>query len=207
MKKLLLPSAFLSLFLCSAQEKETPDFYLKANALFLPVGMLNAGIEYQIAPQYTVQADLFVSPWKSFLGHYAQMYMLGADGRYYFDEAFSKWYVGANVTATRFIMQKWNYWNDMPYQFTENSPVYNTRDLYQDGFSFLVGAVGGYQHQINERLNLDFYLGIGYNASFYQGFHKHLNIRYDEETTRKWNRSGEWIPYRGGLMISYKLFK
>ncbi len=178
--------------------------YIKANAVFVPVGMLNAGLEYQLSPKITLQGDVFISPWKSFAGKYAQMYMGFLEGRYYFKEAFSKWYVGVNIGGSVFKMQKWNYWSDAPYKYTETSPEYITSDLYQRGFSLMMGATVGYQFQIGENWNMDLFLGGGTSQGFYRGYHKILGVRYDEDG-RKWNKSGEWIPYRGGIMIAYKL--
>ena len=76
-----------------AQQKDTlqKKLFVKANALFLPVGVLNAGLEYQLNNKMTVQGDIFISPWKSFAGKYAQVYMAGLDGRYYFKEASKHW--------------------------------------------------------------------------------------------------------------------
>lgn len=184
-----------------SSEKAT---YLKGNALLLPVGIMNAGIEKQISSKYTVQADVFISPWKSFFGHEAQIYMVGLEGRYYFAEAFRHWYVGANISATRFILQKWNYWKSGPYQYKEGYPVLNASDLYQDGFAFQMGITVGYQFQLSENWNMDLYLGGGSSQDFYKGFDRTTGLRYDDDG-RKWNRSGEFIPYRGGVMISYKI--
>lgn len=178
--------------------------YIKANALFLPIGMLNAGLEYQLNRKMTLQGDIFISPWKSFAGKYAQVYMIGFDGRYYFQEAFTHWYVGANISVARFIIQKYTYWGEGIEQYTPESPIYQASDLYQDGFSIFFGAVVGYQFKLSEKWNMDLYLGGGSSQGFYNGYHKELGIRYDDDG-RKWNKSGEWIPYRGGLMISYKL--
>lgn len=207
MRKLILALAISLMCVANAQTKDSitaNKLYLKANALFLPIGIVNAGAEYQLNQKITLQGDVFISPWKSFVGKPAQVYMIGFDGRYYFDEAFKHFYVGANISAARYILQKYNYWKDGAYQYTEDDPVYNKSDLYQDGYSIFVGATVGYQFQLNEKWNLDLYLGAGTAQSFYKGYHKELGIRYDNDG-RKWNKSGEFIPYRGGLMISYRI--
>lgn len=207
MKKLIFAFAILFSVLHSAQSHDSVSakkIYVKANALFLPIGILNAGVEYQLKEKITLQGDVFISPWKSFAGKYMQIYMLGFDARYYFKEAFKHWYVGANISGARYIAQKWNYWSDEPYQYTSESPIYIKSDLYQDGFSFMLGATVGYQFQLNDRWNMDLYIGGGTSQGFYKGYHKELGIRYDD-ASRKRNRSGEWIPYRGGIMIGYKL--
>ena len=207
MKKIILLFAISLSFLSTAQNQDSENskkIYIKANALFLPIGILNAGVEYQLKEKVTVQADVFISPWKSFMGKYAQVYMIGFDGRYYFDEAFKHWYIGANISGARFIVQKFNYWNDDIFQYTPESPIYINSELYQDGFAFMLGATAGYQFQLSERWNMDLYLSVGTVQSFYNGYHKKLGVRYDDDG-RRWNKSGEFLPYRGGVMISYKL--
>lgn len=205
MKKLILLGLIISSFL-QAQEKET---YIKANALFLPVGIVNVGIERQLSEHFTVQGDVFISPWKSFAGKHAQAYLLGFDGRYYFSKAFEKFYVGANITGGLYNVQKWNYWNDNFYAHKDGEVTpYIQSNLYQKGFTFVFGAVGGYQFKIKERWNIDLYLGIGTMQSYYKGYDKLSGDRYDEGVDsmgNEWNKSGEWLPYRGGVMISYKL--
>ena len=208
MKKLLLLIVISFAMLSNAQSQDslaTKKLYVKANALFLPIGMLNAGVEYQLNKKWTLQGDVFISPWKSFAGKYAQVYMIGFDGRYYFNEAFKHWYIGGNISFSRYIIQKYNYWNDNNYQYTPESPIYKTSDLYQDGFSYYLGATVGYQFELGKNWNMDLYVGGGSVQSFYKGFHKELGVRYDTDPTREYNRSGEWLPYRGGIMISYKL--
>ena len=65
-----------------AQETETQ---LKANVLTLPLAMVNLGVEHAITDKITLQADGFISPWKSFAGSHLQMYMGFVEGKYYFD--------------------------------------------------------------------------------------------------------------------------
>ena len=207
MKKLILLLGLGCSLVANAQIQDTiatKKLYVKANALFLPLGVLNAGLEYQLNQKVTLQGDFLISPWKSFAGKYAQAYMLGFEGRYYFKEAFKHWYVGANISGARYIIQKYNYWKSADYQYTPTSPVYNASDLYQDGYSVMFGATVGYQFEISKNWNLDLYAGAGSIQSFYKGYHKKLGVRYDDDG-RSWDRSGEFLPYRGGVMISYRL--
>lgn len=178
--------------------------YIKGNALLLPVGIINAGAEFQLRKKITLQGDFLISPWKSFYGNPLQIYMAGLEGRYYFKEAFHHWYIGGNISAARYKIQKWNYRGEGNYQFTPDSPVYQSKDLYQKGYAFLLGATVGYQFQLRDRWNMDVYVGAGSSQGFYKGYHKKTGVRYDEDGGR-WNKSGEFIPYRGGIMISYKI--
>lgn len=180
----------LSVFFLHAQQENQHQLYVKANALFLPVGMLNAGLEYQLSDRYTAQTDFFISPWKSFAGNHAQIYMGHVEGRYYFDKAFRGWYLGANAGFGVFDMTKWNYIGT---------------EKFQRGFNYMLGATAGYQFQWKERWNIDVFLGGGTSQGFYHGY-EYIPpdfLRYDP--AKKWNKSGELIPYRGGIMLSYKI--
>lgn len=181
----------LIVFTISASSQEKKALYVKANALFLPIGIVNAGLEYQLGAHYTAQADFFMSPWKSFGGNHLQVYMGHLEGRYYFDEAFKHWYLGANVGLGFFDITKYNYIGS---------------NKYQRGFNLMLGATVGYQMKWKERWNVDFYLGGGNSQGFYHGYETlppSFVQRYDG--ANKWNKSGEFIPYRGGIMIAYKL--
>lgn len=196
--------AFMSIGSLKAQEQEQNDeksLYVKGNALFLPIGIFNLGIEKQISPKYTLQGDVFISPWKSFAGHELQFYSVSAEGRYYFKEAFKNWYVGANVAVAAYKASKWNYWNDSVFQKDDGEYLMNS-NLYQKGYSIMLGVTGGYQFQLSDRWNLDLYATIGTSQSFYKGYDRTTGKRYD--SAEKLNKSGEIIPYRGGVMISYK---
>lgn len=187
MKRLLsivILSGFISVF---AQGKR--DLYLKGNMLFVPVGMVNLGLEYRLSHRYTFQTDVFVSLWKSMFGRHSQIYMGHLEGRYYMDKAFCKWYIGVNVGAGVYDLTKWNY---------------KPNNQYQRGFNYMFGGTAGYQFQWKKRWNIDVFAGVGSVQSFYHGYEKiPVRRRYDSAT--HWNKSGEFIPYRGGIMISYKL--
>ncbi|WP_353146734.1 DUF3575 domain-containing protein [Chryseobacterium sp.] len=210
MKYKLLASgllALLSIGTLTAQEQEQgqtneKSLYIKANAAFVPIGILNVAVEKQLSPKYTIQGDVFISPWKSFAGHELQMYSVSAEGRYYFKEAFKHWYLGANIGISAFNLQKWNYWNNKVFVTDSGETLINS-NLYQKGYSIALGITGGYQFQLSERWNLDIYATIGTSQGFYKGYDRSTGKRYD--VAEKFNKSGEIIPYRGGVMISYKL--
>jgi hypothetical protein len=166
----------------------TAQTYVKANVVTLPVGMVNFALEAKVNDHITLQPEFFVSPWKSFLGKRFQVYYFSTEGRYYFKESFKGFYAGGNFGIAFFDLKKWNY-------------LESTK--YQRGYTILMGATIGYQYPINDRWNADFFLGGGTSQGFYHGYNETDGQRY--ETSAPWNRSGEWIPYKGGVMISYKL--
>ncbi|MDR6158368.1 hypothetical protein QF023_001884 [Chryseobacterium sp. SLBN-27] len=206
--KVRLIIGFLTLFILgnlNAQEQNTNEksVYIKGNALFIPIGIVNLGIEHQLSKKITVQGDILVSPWKSFAGHQLQYYSLSAEGRYYFNEAFRHWYVGANIAASSFVLQKWDYWSDGPY-YNDFGEVFVTSNLYQKGYSLIIGVTLGYQFKVSDRWNIDLYGTLGTSQDFYKGYDRTTGERYDRKDNQ-FNRSGEILPYRGGVMISYKL--
>ncbi|MFC3158828.1 DUF3575 domain-containing protein [Chryseobacterium arachidis] len=153
-----------------------------------------------------MQGDVLISPWKSFAGHPLQYYSVSAEGRYYFDEAFKHWYLGANLGFSIFNVQKWNYWQDGYYQNHITKELFEYSNIYQKGFSFLAGITAGYQFRLAENWNMDIYGTIGTSQDFYKGYDRSTGKRYDNDgRSNAFNKSGEILPYRGGIMISYKL--
>ena len=72
------------------------------------------------------------------------------------------------------------------------------------GFGYKFGATIGYEKKISDRLMLDLFVGGGWHQGYYHGYYNDGTPgRY--EKAENWNISGEWLPYRGGLMISYRL--
>ncbi len=77
---------------------------------------------------------------------------------------------------------------------------------HQEGYSILLGGTVGYVVKVNDKINLDIFLGGGNAQSKYRFYY---NAFPDIEQTKKKelliNGSGEWIPYKGGVMISYQI--
>ncbi|MCU7615585.1 DUF3575 domain-containing protein [Chryseobacterium sp. PBS4-4] len=211
-KIFIVALSLFSIININAQENQTlgndskseNKLYVKGNALLIPIGVINAGLEYQLNNKFTLQGDVLISPWKSFAGHELQYYSLSVEGRYYFKEAFKGWFLGANMGASSFVLQKWSYWNDDPYPSKrEENVIFTKSNLYQKGYSFLVGVTAGYQFRLADNWNMELYGTLGSSQDFYKGYDRVSGKRYDE--AKNYNRSGEIIPYRGGVMISYRL--
>ena len=162
--------------------------YVKVNALSTLLTVPNVGIETSLGDTSTFQFDITASFWESVNGKPNQFYIFIPEYRYHFHEKQNGFYVGAHIGASIFNFQKWNYINS---------------NSYQKGFGYLIGATIGYKTKINERFVLDFFLGGGSSQGFYKGYNLETNIRYDK--AKDYNKSGEWIPYRGGVMISYRI--
>jgi Protein of unknown function (DUF3575) len=176
---------FLFLFFCSFLQAQT---YAKINGVTALVLIPNIGIETSISQRMTFQVDVTASFWKSVNKAPLQLLIIIPEIRYHFNENYNGFYIGANIGGSKFKLQK---------------PDYSGTDNYQEGYSYLVGATVGYKKLVSKKIMLDFYLGGGSSQAFYKGYFLNTNIRY--ENANDFNKSGEWIPYRGGVMISYKI--
>ncbi|NAW51116.1 DUF3575 domain-containing protein [Elizabethkingia argentiflava] len=185
-KKFLLFTLMVGLNVMYAQEYKKQ---IKGNLLFFPVHIFNIGYEQVFNKHWTGQTDILISPWKSFYGRHMLMYMGHLEARYYFRQALEKWYVGSNIGVSIYDLQKMRYWNS---------------DKYQEGFAVMLGCSIGYQIKLTERWNIDLYAGGGNVQSFYHGWYKNKYPKQRYDSARAWNKSGEWMPFRGGAMLSYK---
>lgn len=182
---------------------------IKGNTLFLPVGIVNLAIEHSLNKHFSIQEEIFVSPWKSFSGKHLQIYMTTVEGRYYFSETMKKWFVGSYFSVSYYNLQKWNYWEERIVTDEYGIPEYledgfiRKTEVFQKGYSFVLGINGGYHFAISQHLGLDVFVGIGTSQGLYKGFFKDNYERADD--AKKMNKSGEIIPTRGGLMFTYKL--
>lgn len=181
MKKLFLLVVFATISTLSIAQT-----YIKGNALYWAVGVINASVETRLSNQFTFNADAVFSPWNSVGG---KPYLIGEfipEVRFYPKKANSGFYVGIYATAHIFKISKWNY----------------TSARYQKGWGYGFGATFGYELPIAERWLIDFYVGGGWQGSRYRGYYSATNEQYIG-----WNGSGEWIPYKIGVSFSYRLCK
>ncbi len=184
MKKLFV---FIFLLISIISQSQT---YIKGNAVTALVLVPNFGIETSIEKKFTFQADIMASFWESFNGHHPmKFYSLITEVRYHFHEKYNGFYFGGHAGADLYKLQKW---------INFNTP------LYEEGFGYKFGATLGYEKKINDRFMLDFFVGGGWHQGYYHGkYNDGRPGRYDN--AENWNISGDWLPYRGGIMISYRL--
>ncbi|WP_166925240.1 DUF3575 domain-containing protein [Flavobacterium poyangense] len=164
--------------------------YLKFNGATAFIGVPNVGIETGIGEKVTFSVDVMASFWESFNGHHPMKFVtLTPEVRYHFKEKYNGFYVGGHIGPDIYEIQKWNYWNS---------------NLYEKGFGYRMGATIGYNIKIKDKFLLDVFVGGGWHQGFYRGYYNDGTPgRY--EKAPNWNKSGEWLPYRGGVMLSYKL--
>lgn len=182
MKKKILFALLLALpFTLSAQT------YVKFNALYWGLGVINGSVETKLNDKLTFNSDLVFSPWNSISGNAMLIGQLIPEVRYYHKGANNGFYVGAYAGGHLFKMTKWNYINT---------------GKYQKGKGYALGLSIGYQIPINDRWRVDLYAGYGYQHSWYRGYNKNTGEQYVGL-----NKSGEWIPYKIGAAFAYRIWK
>jgi hypothetical protein len=160
----------------------------KINAATTIVGVPQVAWERPLDARRTLQVDLTISPWRS-VGHApAQFGILLGEWRHHYREVGAGPYVGLHVGLIGFRLQKWDY---------------RDTEFYQEGFGAIGGATVGYEWRTRRGVVLDLFVGGGTAQAKYKGYSLVTGERYDGE--QGWNESGEWLPYRGGLMISYRI--
>jgi len=181
MRKLLVSFVFILLttFYCASQT------HLKWNAAYWILGITNMSVETKLSKRWTFGTDLVVSPWESINGNPFLFGMIMPEARFYPKKAFDGFYVGVFGVAQIFKMTKWNYINT---------------GKYQKGRGFGAGLSLGYEIKINERWGIDAFGGWGWQNSQYWGYYTQTNEKY-----KGWNGSGEWMPYKIGFSLTYKL--
>lgn len=162
--------------------------YLKVNAPSTLLGIPQIAVETTLYKNITLQGDILGSYWESINGAPFKTVMAFAEGRYHINGAYNGLYFGGHIGGAVFELQKWNYLNT---------------NKYQKGYAIFMGVTVGYQFKINEKLMIDMFIGGGNQQANYKGYYIGTDERY--EHVRHYNRSGEWIPYRGGIMFSYRL--
>lgn len=161
---------------------------IKLNGISTIVLIPQVGFETKINSKLTFQLDAAYSPWKSVKNAPFEFFMVIPEIRFYPKQAFKGFYIGAHIGGSAFKVQKWEYKNT---------------NYYQEGYNYLLGGTLGYQTKLSEKFALDIFVGGGSQQAFYKGFDSVKLKRIDK--AKNYNKSGEWIPYRGGIMLCYKL--
>lgn len=186
-----MKKTFLIIFLILIHTLQSQTF-IKFNAVTAVALVPNIGVETSIGEKTTFSFDVMASFWNSFDGKKPmKFYTFTPEIRYHFKEKYSGFYTGGHIGFDTYEIQKWNYWKDNP-------------TLYEKGKGYRIGATIGYNTKLNDKFLLDVFVSGGWHQGFYKG-HYNDGTPGSYENVKNWNKSGEWIPYGGGIMISYKL--
>lgn len=178
---------FFTLVVTLAVTSSFAQTYIKFNAPTTLLGAPQIGVETSLGKKLTFEGDVLGTYWESFNGAPLKAIMVFGEVRYHFKEKYNGIYVGGNFGAAKFEFQKWNYINS---------------DKYQTGEAIFMGVSVGYEIKINEKWMIDMFVGGGNQQAHYVGRYLSSGERYEHSS---YNKSGEWLPYRAGVMFCYKL--
>ncbi|MEG1634850.1 MAG: DUF3575 domain-containing protein [Rikenellaceae bacterium] len=185
MKKIILIFAILM-----AVKSTTAQTYLKLNSLYALVGIVNPSVEMPLSTHWTYNAEMVYSPWKGvkFFSSTSQPFEFGMfmnEVRWHPKGNYNGWFIGPNAGMQAFYMAK-------------------DKGKNCKGWGVVMGGVVGYQWEFgkNKRWMLEGFFGGGWQHSWYVGYSPTTG-----EEIYPYNKSGEWLPYKIGLNIGYKIFK
>ena len=194
-------SCFLVLFSITLYSQTELKFNLASAALLVP----NIGIEVQISDRLGYQLDTSASFYDNIEGSPFHMTQIFNELRFYPQNKKNKrsFFIGAHVGYGMYNLR-------LPRGIANISgSEYKEEGSYQYGRNAYYGITIGKKIPLkNEKFNLEIFVGGGSSQSNYKYYNKdEQRVFAITNYQRKFNKSGEELPYRGGVMLSYKLTK
>lgn len=192
---------FLILFSISLNSQTELKFNLASAPFLVP----NVGIEVQISERFGYQLDTSASFYDNIEGSPFHMTQIFNEIRFYPKNKKNKrsLFIGAHVGYGMYNLRlpKWI--------TTVVDTEYKEKGSYQYGRNAYYGITIGKKIPLkNEKFNLEIFIGGGSSQSNYKYYNKEeQRIFAITNYKRNFNKSGEELPYRGGLMLTYKLNK
>ena len=192
---------FIILFSATLSSQTELKFNLASATLLVP----NIGIEVQISDKFGYQLDTSASFYNNIEGSPFHMTQIFNEIRFYPKNKKNKrnFFLGAHVGYGMYNIR-------LPRWIANLSgSEYKEEGSYQYGRNAYYGITIGKKIPLkNEKFNLEIFVGGGSSQSNYKYYNKdEQRIFAITNYKRKFNKSGEELPYRGGLMLTYKLSK
>ena len=186
-------------FLYSSFAQTEVKFNLATAAILVP----NIGIEIKTTELKSIQLDVLGSFWDSFDGKPYHITQIILEHRWYNKK--KTLFGGLHAGFGMFTLQKPR-WPVIYDQFQDPSTYNTNASAFQSGRVAFYGVSVGYKKRLGDRIGLEFFLGGGLTQSRYKGYNTIDGVV--TQTTplgNGFNGSGEWVLYRGGLMLYYRL--
>lgn len=163
MKMKFYISLLFGLFLSLSAKSQ--DVAIKTNLLYDATATINAGIEFPIARQWTMDISGNYNDWDMSHDRKWKHWMVQPEARYWFCDRFIGHFLGVHAHGGKYNIG--NLDNDIKFLGTDFSKLSDSR--YQGWF---VGAgVGyGYSWVLNKHWNVEAELGIGYSYTRFDRF-------------------------------------
>ena len=195
LKKIIVVTLFIG-FISFGQTE------LKFNLATAPLLVPNIGIEVKLSEKIGYQLDTSASFYNDIEGSPFHMTQIFNEFRFYPNKNQKRnFFIGAHIGYGMYNIRlpKWIA-NLSGSEFKEEGS-------YQYGRNAYYGITIGKKIPLkNERFGFEVFIGGGSSQSNYKYYNKNeQRIFAITNYKRKFNKSGEALPYRGGLMLTYKL--
>lgn len=176
--------------------------YVKMNALYAAVGVINPQVESVISSHSSMAIDITASPWRRWDGNHSQFLILLGEYRYYFKQAAQGWYVSANAAMMGFDLNR--------LQFFKGKFISRQSD-YGKGFGVAAGVGFGWQHSLSERWCVDMFFSFDRMLSWYNRYSIEGDINMHPQGHEHYlkpdpfNASVEDMPIKLGVSFGYKI--
>ncbi|MGY8945927.1 MAG: DUF3575 domain-containing protein [Flavobacteriales bacterium] len=187
-------SFLMLMFFLNAHSQSEIKFNLATSLVLVP----NIGIELKINENIGYQLDTSASFWDSIDGSPYQFVQIFNELRFYFKKSNRSFFIGPHIGYGMFTLRNPKFLTSII------DTGLKEEGSYQSGRNTYYGLTIGKKIALkNPKFGLEFFLGFGSSQSNYKYYNS--NETRDFELDRVFSKSGEELPYKGGIMLVYKL--
>lgn len=187
-------SFLMLMFFLNAHSQSEIKFNLATSLVLVP----NIGIELKINENIGYQLDTSASFWDSIDGSPYQFVQIFNELRFYFKKSNRSFFIGPHIGYGMFTLKNPKFLTSII------DTGLKEEGSYQSGRNTYYGLTIGKKIALkNPKFGLEFFLGFGSSQSNYKYYNS--NETRDFELDRAFSKSGEELPYKGGIMLVYKL--
>jgi len=187
-------SFLILIFFLNAYSQSEIKFNLATSLVLVP----NIGIELKINENIGYQLDTSASFWDSIDGNPYQFIQIFNELRFYFKKSNRSFFIGPHIGYGMFTLKNPKFLTSII------DTGLKEEGSYQSGRNTYYGLTIGKKIALkNPKFGLEFFLGFGSSQSNYK-YYNSKETR-DFELDRAFSKSGEELPYKGGIMLVYKL--
>lgn len=141
------------------------DIAVKTNILYDATATINAGLEFGLAPKWTLDISGNLNAWSRDNHTKWKHWMIQPEARYWFCDRFSRHFIGAHLIGGAFNFGNIN--NNLSFLGTDFSVLTDKR--YQ-GYAYGGGVAYGFAFVLSRHLNLELEAGFGYMYLDYETY-------------------------------------
>ena len=165
MKKILFRMAMVFVGMMLATQLQAQKVAVKTNLLYDATATINAGIEFGLAPKWTLDVSGNFNGWTMSHDRKWKHWMAQPEARYWFCDRFAGHFLGFHALGGQYNIGHLK--NNIKFLGTDFSKLSDSR--YQ-GWFIGAGIAYGYAWVLNKHWNLEGEIGVGYVYTEYDRF-------------------------------------